>query len=119
MEKLTKQAIARLNAAPVCVRLWASCFNRATVITTFSRYRVELRVEVTHPLLQWQLGREDKVELIYWKGCDGFPMEVPPELEPLVEKLRKAATMTDEEAQRLGKENAIAAADFAKEFGWL
>ena len=117
MEKLTKQAIARLNAAPALVRLWGGCFNKATVIASFSRYSVELNVEVTHPFLQWQRGKEDKVELIYWKGCEGFFIEVPPELDPLVEKLRLAATMTDEEAQRIGKGNAIAAADFMREFG--
>jgi hypothetical protein len=116
MIKLTKQAINRLFAAPVFVGLYG-CFNKASVITTFSRYSVDLRVEVTHPLLQWQRGREDKVELIYWKGSDGFFIEVPPELEPLVEKLRKAATMTDEEAQRIGTEYAISAAEAMREFG--
>ena len=119
MKKLTKQTIARLNAAPVLVRLCNRCFNKATVIATFSRYSVELNVEVTHPFLQWQRGRGDKVELMYWKGSEGFFIEVPPELDPLVEKLRLAATMPDEEARRIGKENAIARAEFCKEFGWF
>lgn len=119
MEKLTKQAIARLNAAPVLVRLCNRCFNKASVRATFSRYSVELNVEVTHPFLQWQRGMADKVELRYWKGCEGFPIEVPPELDPLVEKLRLAAAMPDEEARRIGKENAIAAADFVREFGFF
>lgn len=117
MTKLTKQAIGRLNAAPVFVRLCNRCFNKASVRATFSRYSVELNVEVTHPFLQWQRWRGDKVELMYWKGSEGFFIEVPPELDPLVEKLRLAATMTDEEAHRIGKENAIAEADFCKEFG--
>ena len=56
---------------------------------------------------------------MYWKGSEGFFIEVPPELDSLVEKLREGATMTDEEAQRIGKENAIARAEFCKEFGWF
>lgn len=122
MNKLTKQTIARLNAAPVLIRTLNGCFNVATVIASAnsSRYsgpRVELRVEVTHPFLQWQCGNNNEVKLICWKGGDGRVMEAPSELEPLVEKLRLAATMTDEEAQRIGKQNAIAAADSIREFG--
>ena len=117
MIKLTKQAITRLYASSVYVGFYNRCYNKAIVRATFSRYSVELNVEVTHPFLQWQRGRGDKVELTYWKGCEGFPIEVPPELDPLVEKLRLAATMPDEEARRIGKENAIAAADFMREFG--
>lgn len=117
MEKLTKQAVARLLASPVEVRLINGCFNIATAIAAFSRYSIELRVEVTHPFLQWQRGRGDRVELNYWKGSEGNFMEVPSELEPLVEKLRKAATMADEEARRIGTKNAIAAAELMKELG--
>ena len=57
------------------------------------------------------------MELNYWKGSEGNFMEVPSELEPLVEKLRKAATMTNEEARRISKENAIAITETMEKLG--
>ena len=106
--KVTKQALARLNASPVEVTLYNGCFNKATVKAVFSRYTLELRVEVTHPALQWQCGNKNAVELVCWKGCNGSLLPLPNELLPLVEKLREAATMTNEEATALSKENAAA-----------
>jgi hypothetical protein len=108
MMKLTKQALARLQKAPVEVRLWNCCFNIASVVAEFSRYSVELRVETTNPLLEWQCGNKIEVALIYWKGGDGRRMEVPAELNALVEKLRSAGTMSNEEAAKLSRENAAA-----------
>ena len=106
MEKLTRQAVARLNASPIEVRLWNGCFNRAVAKAEFSRYTLELRVEVTHSALQWQCGNKNAVELVYWKGDEGSHLSLPQELLPLVEKLKEAATMTNEEAYRLSSENA-------------
>jgi hypothetical protein len=117
MNKLTKQAITRLNTAPIRVALVNGCFKLAEVTASFSRYRVELRVEVSHPTLDWQCGCRQEVTLLYCVRDDGRFIPVPDELEPLVEKLRRAATMTDEEAQRIGRENAIAAAEYLREFG--
>ena len=106
--KLTKQALTRLQEAPVKVRLWNGCFNTASVVAEFSRYSVELRVETTNPLLEWQCGNRNEVALIYWKGNDGQRMEVPAELSVLVDKLRAAGTMSDEEAAKLSRRNAAA-----------
>ena len=106
--QLTKQAITRLNTAPVAVQVVNGCFNIVTVIAAFSRYRVELRVEVTHPALAWQCGDRNFVELIYWKGCDGEWLELPSELEVLVERLKVAGAMSDEQARNLSGENASA-----------
>jgi len=117
MEKLTKQAVARLFASPIRVAVVNGCFKLAEVTASFSRYRFELRVEVGHPALDWQCGCRQEVTLLYCIRHDGLLIPVPDELEPLVEKLRKAATMTDEEARRIGTKNAIAAADLMKEFG--
>jgi hypothetical protein len=117
MIKLTKQAINRLFASPIRVALVNGCFNLAEVTASFSRYRVELRVEVSHPTLDWQCGCRQEVTLLYCVRDEGRFIPVPDELEPLVEKLRKAATMTDEEARRIGRENAIAAAEAMREFG--
>lgn len=105
---LTAQAVKRLAAAPVEVRLFNGCFNVASVKTKFSRYEVELRVQVTNPLLEWQCGNKNAVELIYWKSCEGTCLSVPTELEPLVQKLQEAAAMSEEEARRLNRENATA-----------
>jgi hypothetical protein len=116
---LTKQALTRLNNEPVMVRLFNGCFNVASVRATFSRYQVELRVEVTHQLLQGQCGNKNAVELVYWQGCDGMPMELPEELEPLVNKLRALATMTDEQAAQLRQENTQVLHSMAEAFGSL
>jgi hypothetical protein len=106
--KVTKQALARLTASPVEVRLYNRCFNKATAKAVFSRYTLELRVEVTNPALEWQCGNKNAVELVYWKGCEGFRLPLPEELLPLVARLQEAATMTSEEARKLSNENASA-----------
>jgi hypothetical protein len=106
--KVTKQALARLTASPVEVRLYNGCFNVATVKATFSRYSLELRVQVTHPALQWQCGNKNAVELVYWESCEGYHLPLPQELLPLVEKLQEVATMTEEEARKLSNVNAHA-----------
>ena len=108
MEKLTKQALTRLQEAPVKVKLWNGCFNTASVEAKFSRYSIELRVEATNPLLEWQCGNKNEVTLVYWKSCEGQRIEIPTELNALVEKLRSAATMSNEEAAKLVRENATA-----------
>jgi hypothetical protein len=108
MMKLTKQALTRLQEAPVKVRLWNGCFNVASVEAKFSRYSVELRVETTNPLLEWQCGNKNKVTLVYWTGSNGQRLEVPAELNALVEKLRSAGTMSNEEAAKLSRETASA-----------
>lgn len=118
MMKLTKQALTRLQEAPVKVKLWGGCFNVASVEAKFSRYCVELRVETTNPLLEWQYGNKNEVTMIYWKGCDGQRMEVPAELNALVEKLRSAGTMGNEEAAKLSRENAAAFASAFEELGF-
>ncbi len=116
---LTPQALKRLNSAPAEVRLFNGCFNVASVKAVFSRYEVELRVQVTHPSLAWQCGNKSSVELLYWKSNEGTRLSLPTELEPLVQKLRKAATMTNEMAQRLSYENATAFASALQELGVL
>jgi hypothetical protein len=115
--KVTKQALTRLNASPVEVRLWNGCFNKAIAKAEFSRYTLELRVEVTHSALQWQCGNKNAIELVYWKGSEGFQLPLPKELLPLVEKLKEAATMTNEEARQLSAENASAFAQAFEELG--
>ena len=118
MMKLTKQALTRLQEAPVKVKLWNGCFNVASVEAKFSRYSVELRVETTNPLLEWQCGNKNEVTLVYWKSCEGRRIEVPAELNALVEKLRSAGTMSNEEAAKLSRGNAAAFASACKELGF-
>lgn len=100
------------------VKLYNGCFNVASVTAEFSRYRVELRVETTHPSLAWQCGDKNEVSLIYWKGSSGHHLEVPAELNDLVEKLRSAGTMGNEEAAKLSRENAAAFASAFEELGF-
>lgn len=118
MNKLTKQALKRLQEAPVEVRLYNGCFNVASVKAEFSRYSVELRVEVTNPVLAWQCGNKNKVKLVYWKSCSGEPLELPSELDVLVEKLRSAGTMSDEQARNLSRKNASVFAEVANQLGF-
>jgi hypothetical protein len=99
------------------VKLWNCCFNVASVKAKFSRYSVELRVETTNPLLKWQCGNKNEVTLVYWRGSNGQPLEVPAELNALVEKLRSAGTMSNEEAAKLSRENASAFTPACKALG--
>lgn len=117
MMKLTKQALTRLQEAPVKVRLCNGCFNVASVEAKFSRYSVELRVEATNPLLEWQCGNKNEISLVYWEGCNGKFLEVPTELNVLVEKLRSAGTMSNEEAAKLSRGNASAFASACEALG--
>ena len=104
--KLTKQAIKRLYASLIDVRLWNGCFNIATATANFARHRFELSVEVTHPFLQWQCGNRDKVCLIHWtNGGMGHHIDIPDDLLELVHTLTIEASMSDEEAMKLSKEN--------------
>ena len=90
MEKLTKQAIARLYASPVRVADVNGSFSLAEVTANFSRYRVVLRVELAHPT-DWQCGSRQEVTLLHCVLNDGMFIPVPDELNSLVGKLREAA----------------------------
>lgn len=108
MEILTKQTMARLQESDIQVRLVNGCFKVATAEAVFSRHKVELTVEVTHPMLVWQCGDRREVRLTLWRGCSGFQMDVPEgmtQLAPLIERMREAATMSDEDALHLKEEN--------------
>lgn len=107
---LTKQAVKRLFESPVLVKTWNGTFNTATVEAVFSRYRVELTVEASHPSLEWASGRRNQVRLVYWTSSSGSFLEVPEELKPLVEQLRLMATMSAEEARKLNEEMVSSAA---------
>ena len=106
--KLTKQAVKRFYNSPIEVKLWNGCYNRAVVVSKFSRHRYELKVCVTHPSLQWQCGNVDEVSIVHYENATGGTVysEIPAELAELVEQLKVAATMTDEEANALSKENS-------------
>ncbi len=106
MVTITKQAINRLKAAPIEVRLWNGCFNKAKVITNYSNNKsYELTVEVTHPLLEWQCGVHNEVVLTLWKGCTGHRCEIPEELNSLIEEMKSCATMQDDEALAISARN--------------
>lgn len=117
-ELLTKQAIKRLKEAETKVTLWNGCFNRAVRKIKISNHEIELRVEVTHPMLQWQCGNKDSVELVFWKSCSGkIIKDIPEELKDVVAKMKQEATMTDEEAYNISKENKEAFVQSMKELG--
>lgn len=102
---VSKQAIKRINEAEVTVKLWNGCFNVATAYAEFSRYTLELRIEVTHKELVWQCGDHKEISFVRWVGCTGHFEEVPPEMYKKVEAMKKLATMTDSEAKALSTEN--------------
>lgn len=117
---LTKQAINKLKSRPIEVRLWNSCFNKATVIAKYSGNKAyELTVEVTHPALEWQCGNHNEVSLIYWKNNNGYPCEIPEELQPLIEEMKIKATMQDDFALDLSNKNKYAFTESMKELGIL
>lgn len=116
--KLTKQAIKRLNESLIDVALWNGCFNVVTAKALYSGGKsFELRVEVTHPELEWQCGMHDSVELLAWKGGRGEFLEVPDELQPLIDKMKEMGKMDDSEAKKLSCENAKSFLNLLSELG--
>jgi hypothetical protein len=103
---MTKQATKRLLNSNLEVKLYNGCFNVVTAKVEFSRYSWELRVEVTHPTLAWQCGDKSEITLWLWQGSSGVRVEVPEELNELVEKMKKAGQMTDAAAYELSRINA-------------
>jgi hypothetical protein len=113
--RLTKQAVKRFYESPITVRLWNGCFNRAVVIAKFSRHTIELSVDVTHPELVWQCGDKKEVSLVDWR--EGLVRKPPKELEPLVERMKQMATMSDEEAAKISTRNKQSFYDSMRELG--
>ena len=106
MEKieLTKNTIKKFYNTPIEVNLWNEYFNKAEVNIKNNRKTYRLEVYVTHPLLAWQCGDREEVNLIfngyfYSGGC------IPGELNDLIQKMKEAATMTDAEARALSEKN--------------
>ena len=117
---ITKQAIKRLMSAKPTVRLFNGCFNAVEANAIYSgNKRYELRVDVTHPYLEWQCGKKDGVVLILWKGCHGEQIDIPEELNELVESMKVLGKMTDDEASKLSARNAVAITGAYKEMGWV
>jgi len=114
---LTAEAVKRLNQALIEVKLWNGCFNIASAVAEFARYKLELLVEKTHPSLAWQCGDKHDVVLVYWKGCSGKHIAIPDELQPLVERMQIAATMKDVDAARRLRQNGKAFISDMKEMG--
>lgn len=106
MIKMTKQALKRLSNSDLEVRMVNGCFNVVTAKSEFSRYSWELRVEVTNQALAWQCGNKSEVTLWLWQGSSGVGVDVPEELNELVERMKKAGQMTDEAAYELSRNNA-------------
>jgi hypothetical protein len=117
LDKLSKHAIKKLLEAPIRVALWNGSFKRAKVVAEMSKYMVEVSADVSHPMLEWASKKRDAVSVTIWKGCNGYAIPLPQELYSLVEDLRKAATMTDDEAVLLDKEMREALRCFADEMG--
>lgn len=116
--KLTAQAIKRLLAAPIEVRLWNGCYNTATAKVTFARHAYELIVEVTHPLLAWQCGDHSKVSLVFWQSSNGRQIEMPAELQSKIKEMQAVATMKDSEAQAISNSNQDIYRETCREMGF-
>lgn len=104
--RFTKEAINRLNEAPISIRLMNGCFNRAEAVAEFSRHRYELIVDVTHPVLHWQCGDRSEVRLYLMKGNCGHQIDMPASLQVKVAEMHRAATMSDSEAREISMRNA-------------
>ena len=103
--EFTRQALKRLNEAPISIRLMNGCFNRAEAVAEFSRHRFELIVDVTHPALHWQCVDRHDVKLYLMKGNCGHRIDMPDSLRAKVAEMQKAATMIDSEAREISLRN--------------
>lgn len=117
MDILTKQGLNRLLGSMASVKLMNGCYNVVTARAEFSKYSLELKVEVTHPLLEWQCGKKNSVTLVYWKGYSGHPIDLPGELAEKIKVMEILGRMGDEEAAALSKENAACFMKVCEELG--
>ena len=116
--KLTKRAIKRLKEEPKIVQMFNGYFNRVTVTASFSKYSIVLTVDVTHPLLE-KFGVFNDVSLIHWTNHGGFRIDIPEELNPLVDEMKLMGKMSDDEAQSLLESIEESVRVFQKEFGYF
>ena len=114
---MRKNTIDKLIQSPVTVQLLNWCFNQATSVVELRSCKYELRVDVTHPLLHWQCGDKNGIELVKWVGCSGEHIVIPTELKEKIADMQKLATMTDEQARNLSAENQRAFAHAMAELG--
>ena len=120
MEKieLAKNTIKKFYDTPIEVNLWNGCFNKAEVNVTNNRRDYRLEVYVTHPLLHWQCGDKNEVNII----CQGYVYsqeQIPNELDDLIAKMRELATMDDKDADALSQENKQIFHQSMKELGLI
>lgn len=106
ISSISKQGVQKLLNASIEKKLVNGCFMKVAAIAKFSKYSLELRCEVTHPLLEWQCGKKNEVNIIKWIGCSGYYMDIPEELSDKISQMKTFGTMTSEEANSLRKENA-------------
>ena len=115
---LTKQAINRLKESELEVKLINGCYNEVRAVAKYSGGRkYELRVQVTHPSLTWACGDKNSVELIEWNGCRGLHLDIPKELNSLVDKMKGLGKMCDIEATEHSKGLVETLMDSYKEMG--
>lgn len=120
MEKieLTKNTIKKFYDTPIEVNLWNGCFNKAEVNVTNNRKYYRLEVYVTHPLLHWQCGDKNEVNII----CHGYvhsQEQIPNELDDLIVKMKELATMSTAEAFALSQRNKSAFRESLEELGLI
>ncbi len=113
---ISKQAINRLISSPVRVYLSNGCYNVAQATAEFTKYKLVLSVEVTHPTLHW-LGTKSGVKLVRWAGCSGYSVPVPECLTEKVQEMIKQATMSDDEALYLSEKSRNAMMKVMQELG--
>lgn len=118
MSKLTKQAIKRLLKSPYDIRIINNSFKQAAAFGLFSRKKYELRVNVVHPLLEQFCGPQPEVEIVFWEGRFGvFIQDIPEELTPLIEEMKVACVMTNDEARVHYEHNERAMNECYRELG--
>jgi len=115
---ITREAIKRLLASDLSVRLVNNSFNEVSAVAQFSGGRkYELFVYVFHKDLMWVSGNNARtVGLIEWRGGRGEHLEIPQELLELISEMKEFGKMSDEEASRLSSENATIFLQGLKEF---
>lgn len=113
---LTKATIKKLYAAPIYVSLWNGNFNVASVKIHNNKKDYEIRYELSHPKLEVFSGKRDRCELIVWGNCTGLHERVPEELQELVQKLKEAATMSEDTADKVCKDMDDAMREYRKAF---
>lgn len=97
---LTPAALKKLDEVPLEVSLWNGNFNKCVVARTINRRYYRIEVVDAHPLVRQFVFQSIIAEPVtFWYNHSRKP--IPLELQPLVDKMKAACKMQEDQAKQV------------------